>query len=245
MMYVTNKTYWEIEDKLYSPKRKTNNRQSKYIQHIMGSFYSIKMKRPVHYESLWGECLFFYILELDPFTVRYYEQPVEVPIYYQDKNGALSHWIHVPDVLIFRTDNKPILAQIKVELIESPKDKHIEKECEDFCEKKGWYYKTVVTKDLPEILKKNVLFLWNFKKERAIYHDLIPQVQKVMDDNEKFKILDLSQSIKDCDYREVIPLIYYMISNGLLSVNLFTPIDYLSEVKKGSIFEQLKINTLR
>ncbi|KAB7663886.1 hypothetical protein [Bacillus sp. B1-b2] len=39
-----------------------------------------KNEKSCWYESLWGECLFYYILELELNTVRYYDQPVEIPI---------------------------------------------------------------------------------------------------------------------------------------------------------------------
>jgi hypothetical protein len=62
---------WAIEDEKYAAKRQINNKQSKYIKHISGYIHSPKMKRKVGYESLWGECLFYYLLELDTQTVRY------------------------------------------------------------------------------------------------------------------------------------------------------------------------------
>ncbi|OBY81427.1 hypothetical protein BBG47_01110 [Paenibacillus sp. KS1] len=68
-------TNWAEEDKLFMPKRRVNNRNSYSHPHIIGSFYSQRMKRVVEYESL-GERLFFYYLELDRAVMRYYVQPV-------------------------------------------------------------------------------------------------------------------------------------------------------------------------
>lgn len=51
-----NKT-WEKEDIEFAPKRKVNNKQSRYIHHNSGYLYSLKMKRHVGYESL---CYFIF-----------------------------------------------------------------------------------------------------------------------------------------------------------------------------------------
>lgn len=66
---------WSKEDILYCRKRKVSNKGSRIHEHLIGSLYSYKMNRGVQYESFWGECLFYYLLELDPQTIRYYEQP--------------------------------------------------------------------------------------------------------------------------------------------------------------------------
>jgi hypothetical protein len=65
------------------------------------------MKRSIQYESLWGECLFYYLLELDPLIVRYYEQPVNVPTKKLLKDFTIKDESHVPDLLLFRQGIKP------------------------------------------------------------------------------------------------------------------------------------------
>jgi hypothetical protein len=63
---VNNDVYfgnWKEEEMDYFPKRRVNNKLSWKIHHLMGSFYSNKMKRTIEYESM-GECLFYYTLEL-------------------------------------------------------------------------------------------------------------------------------------------------------------------------------------
>lgn len=92
-------TNWAEEDKLFMPKRKVNNRNSYSHPHIISSFYSQKMQRVVEYESL-GERLFYYYLELDHALIRYYVQPVEVPM--PKKNDLEDPWFHIPDELVFR-----------------------------------------------------------------------------------------------------------------------------------------------
>lgn len=59
---------WSKEDKLYSRKRNVSNKGSREHEHLIGTLYSHRMKRGVQYESFWGECLFYYLLELDPHT---------------------------------------------------------------------------------------------------------------------------------------------------------------------------------
>ncbi|QED46009.1 TnsA endonuclease N-terminal domain-containing protein [Cytobacillus dafuensis] len=232
---------WSKEDELFAPKRKVDNKQSKYIHHNIGSFHSNKMGRAVYYESLWGECLFYYILELDPNVIRYYEQPVQVPIFHYDKDGQLDSWIHIPDVLIFRQGEKPILAQVKVETPVEKIDKVIELRCLEFCKKQDWKYQTIVTKEIPEVVKKNLMFIWNFKKERSHYSGLIPLIQEVMNKNQEVTVRALANSINGTDYRFVIPAIYYMISISLLSADLSQIIGIDSKVRQGSIMNQLTI----
>jgi hypothetical protein len=92
---------WEEEDRLFSQKRNVQNKISWRMPHIIGSFYSFKLNRIIEYESL-GELLFYFILELDIRTIRYYVQPVKISIKQITDNGQIKHWIHVPDVLVYR-----------------------------------------------------------------------------------------------------------------------------------------------
>jgi hypothetical protein len=105
----SSKQSWEKEDLLYSAKRKVNNTGSRSHLHIIGSIFSRKMNRSIAYESLWGECLFYYFLELDPLTIRYYEQPVLVPYKILNEKYVLEEINHVPDVLGFRQGSVPHL----------------------------------------------------------------------------------------------------------------------------------------
>ncbi|MEK3909672.1 hypothetical protein [Paenibacillus sp. FSL H7-0331] len=97
-----SKRSWVQEDAMYSPKRKVNNKGSREHKHIIGSIPSRKMNRSISYESLWGECLFYYFLEIDPLTVRYYEQPVVVTFRELNAQFVLVEKEHVPDTLAFR-----------------------------------------------------------------------------------------------------------------------------------------------
>ncbi|WP_165861399.1 TnsA endonuclease N-terminal domain-containing protein [Paenibacillus paeoniae] len=101
---------WQKEDATFAPKRKVNNKNSHQHPHIIGSFFSRKLERPVEYESL-GERLFYYYLELEQSVIRYYVQPVEIPI--SKDNG--ESWLYVPDALVYRHQSPPFLYQVKHE----------------------------------------------------------------------------------------------------------------------------------
>jgi hypothetical protein len=154
------KKSWINEDQEFAPKRKVNNKKSKFMPNNSGYLYSQKMKRHIGYESLWGECLFYYFLELDPLTVRYYEQAVEVPIMFFDENNKLKSWKHVPDVLAFRQGFQPHLFQIKSEGYQAnQKDAVIEKYCKIYTGKRNWHYSLIKPKEaIPKEIISNVVF---------------------------------------------------------------------------------------
>jgi hypothetical protein len=102
------------------------------------------MKRKVGYESLWGECLFYYLLELDTQTVRYYDQPVEIPIkIFDEKLKQMEEWIHIPDVLVFRNNSIPELYQIKGS-DNNTQSPHITRACSSHAKKNNWKYSIVI-----------------------------------------------------------------------------------------------------
>lgn len=73
------------------------------------------MNRVVEYHSL-NECLFFFLLELDSSTVRYYVQQINMGIQFFDDQGNKKTWSYVPDVLVFKNGFVPLLYQIKEEI---------------------------------------------------------------------------------------------------------------------------------
>jgi hypothetical protein len=156
---------------LYLPKRKVSNKLSWKIHHITGAFYNHKMNRVVEYESL-GERLFYYFLELDAATFRYYVQPIEIEIPIRDKLGEMANFIHVPDALVFRQDYIPLLFQIK----HSPDQvsdlfKRCNKFCEKYAEKNNWEYHIIYPKSMPKSLSRNIRLLNNFIKPRKYYEN--------------------------------------------------------------------------
>ncbi|MBV6685528.1 hypothetical protein KV679_17620 [Bacillus sp. JRC01] len=229
---------WDLEDELYTPKRKVSNRDNKNITHVIGHLYSHKMKRTIGWESLWGEYLFYLYLELDPDTVRYYEQPVEVPIVSLKKGYEVTVWSHVPDVLIFRNGLKPTLYQIKggSENSITEKDILIDLNCVKFTESKGWLYKKIYPKELTPVIKSNLLLLHIFQRERSYYNLWEEELLLKISYFKQATVLELAQSFAaKADFRLISPLIYHLISKGVLETDITSEINLHSVVQLGSI----------
>jgi len=212
-------TDWEKEDQLYKPKRKVNNHNSHSHPHIIGSFYSQKMSRPVHYESL-GERLFYYYLELDREVIRYYEQPVEVAIESADRRT----WTHVPDVLFFKRGSVPLLSQVKEceeEDTKDPKLKLINQHCEEYAAVHGWYYEVIYPKKLPDVLARNLKYLKRFLRPRNYYLVWEERVVQRVIYLRSCSVRRLAESFDDkMDPLALIPLIYYLIAKGVFNVDI-------------------------
>ncbi|GGM39215.1 hypothetical protein GCM10011351_26710 [Paraliobacillus quinghaiensis] len=237
-----SKKTWGTEDSEFAPKREISNKGSKYFHHLSGYFYSPKMKRQVGYESLWGECLFYYYLELDRLTIRYYEQPVEVPIVVSGSKQVVDSWLHVPDVLVFRQKSKPHLFQIKGsdEEIEAPKMNTINKFCKAYALSRGWEYSLVYPKLIPEVVKSNVLFLWNYIKERRNFSLWIPEITQKLHYLDKVSVIYLARSFSGrTDFRIILPIIYHLIATGHFYTDFLVPINEKSVISLGDFSGQL------
>ncbi|KRE48404.1 hypothetical protein [Paenibacillus sp. Soil724D2] len=239
----STKKDWSKEDKLYSRKRNVSNKGSREFEHLIGTIYSHKMNRGVQYESFWGECLFYYLLELDPLTIRYYEQPVIVPINRLTKDHLLKEEGHVPDVLTFRDGLRPNLIQIKGGNKKVEQKLNLFKACEDFAKEQGWEYSLVNPKvTIPEIIKENILWLVNYLRPREYFSDLIPEVNRRVKYLHKVEVIRLAKSFEPkVDYRHVLPLIFHLIAAGSLSTNINKKIDHSSEVSLGTIFDDINL----
>lgn len=232
---------WSKEDKLYSRKRNVSNKGSRTHEHIIGSIYSYKMERSVQYESLWGECLFYYLLELDPLTVRYYEQSVEVPLKKLTKDFILKEDVHVPDVLNFREGSRPHLYQIKGGNKEITQDPKLFQICSDYALKEGWDYTVVNPKTtIPRIVKENILNLVNYLRPREYYNDLIPEIKQRLEFFQSIEVLRLAKSFEPkIDYRYVLPLIFHLIATGVLMADLSKNVDSTSHVSLGTLYNEI------
>jgi len=234
---------WGVEDQLYSPKRKVDNKISWKHPHIIGSFYSNKMERAVEYQSL-NECYFYFLLELDILTKRYYVQPVKVPVPYYDSNGVVRCWEHVPDVLVFRQGQLPCLYQIKE--APDPLDKRIEtvnKACFKYAESHKWNYKVVYPKQLPDEVIRNIKMLIGFVKRSKYYEQHIPLIMSRMKSSEQLKIVELLKNISsESNTLYLIPIIYHLIAIGLFSCDLTKQININSEISVN-LFEESHFKT--
>ncbi|MGG1515533.1 hypothetical protein ABE504_08975 [Paenibacillus oryzisoli] len=234
---------WNKEDDLYSRKRNVSNKGSREFEHLIGSMYSHKMKRGVQYESFWGECLFYYLLELDFATIRYYEQPVIVPKNRLTKEYLLKEEQHVPDVLTFREGSRPKLFQIKGGNKKVEQNPDLFLACEDYAKRQGWEYELVNPKvSIPEIIKDNILWLVNYLRPREYYCDLIPEIIRRINYLHKVEVIRVAKSFEPkVDYRHVLPLIFHMIATGTLVTNINKKIDHTSEVSFGSLFHDINL----
>ncbi|WP_196493817.1 TnsA endonuclease N-terminal domain-containing protein [Ornithinibacillus caprae] len=221
---------WDEEDKLYSPKRRVNNKMSRKIHHIIGSFYSQKMARAVEYESL-NERLFYSFLELDSSTIRYYVQPVEIPVTARNSTNEIKKWLHIPDVLVFRQGQSPILYQIKFDSKQiTPIFEKNNEACRRYAEKLGWIYQVIYPSQLPHLLSRNIRFLKNYLTPREYYYNWIPQVKYRLECIGETTISNLADSFKyQIDPLLLLPLIYFLVAHGIFHI------DVNSEISRDSI----------
>lgn len=235
-----SKQSWAQEDALYAPKRKVNNKGSREHEHVIGSIPSLKMNRSIHYESFWGECLFYYFLEIEPLTVRYYEQPIEVTYSELNAQFELVKKKHVPDTLAFRQYNRPHLFQVKGgnKIIEQKP--HLYKASSKYAQEQGWNYSVVHPKLIPLKVQSNLIFLMNYMRPRDYYDAWIPEIlNKVMYfKNPTVEYLAKSFSAK-IDHREILPIIYHLIFRGELRTNIFVPVNNLSVLELGDLSKDL------
>jgi hypothetical protein len=208
---------WAKEDERYSPKRKVNNRGSHYYPHIIGSFFSQKNRRTVEYESL-GERLFYYFLELDTAVIRYYVQPIEIPIY-----SNKEEWYHIPDVLVFRQGCLPLLYQVKSDQDEKLSDKVelCNRYCRAYALKYNWEYHLIYPKSMSEIHNRNIRMLKGFLKERKYYSQWYEPIVYRLHCLESCSVDFLASSFSDItDPLMLKPFIYHLIAKGTFIVNI-------------------------
>ncbi|MBY6038330.1 TnsA endonuclease C-terminal domain-containing protein [Fictibacillus nanhaiensis] len=231
-----------MKNSSYPPVRKVNNKQSRSVPHIVGSFYSSKMKNVIHYESL-SECYFYFFLDLNPNVQAFYPQPVEIKIPTKNKEGESGFWLHVPDVLVRWEDQTyPTLFQVKYEILEDKRQVLINKYCELYSAKQNWNYKVVDIVNIPKVIMKNIKFLHSNRKERSYFKSLVGDIISKVNSEGVITIENLLNMLEDSHEKlMVLPAIYYLIANGSLWVDLKKNINRESEVAIGSIIEQLNI----
>ncbi|QIC07169.1 hypothetical protein GOP56_17140 [Brevibacillus sp. 7WMA2] len=231
---------WVKEDVDFTPKRKIENKGSEKNPHIIGTISSQKMSKEVGYQSL-GECLFYYLLELDHSTIRYYVQPIEVPIKYLDDQGDVKEWLHVPDVLVFRQGSVPHLYQIK----ESPEqtNKKFElcnQKCQQLSKARNWKYSVIYPKKLPDNITRNLKFLTPYLKKRTTYDKWIDEIILKLSTMRNSTILDLALSFSaKTDFRYILPIIYHLIASGVIYSNIQEVLNESSVICLGNYANHL------
>jgi hypothetical protein len=217
-----------------------NNRGSRTHVHIIGSIPSRKMNRSIGYESLWGECLFYYFLEIDPLTIRYYEQPVEV--FYQKLNAQyiLEQKKHVPDTLVFRQGFRPHLFQVKGGNTFIEQEQHLYKASLNYAQENGWSYTVAHPKLLPPIIQSNLMLLMHYMRPRDYYKDWIPEIINKMKYLEDPTIEQLAKSFTaKADHRDILPIVYHLIFRGDLHVSINSPINHNTALELGDFSQEL------
>lgn len=228
---------WSDEDELYAQKRNVQNKISWRLPHIIGSFYSFKLNRVIEYESL-GELIFYFLLELDRQTIRYYVQPVKISIKQISDTGEIKNWFHVPDVLVFRNGSRPLLFQVKDSPSEVPQNAYIiNSKCRNYSEENGWFYSVIYPKQMPKVVITNLKLLSGFTRQRSYYKTLLAEIIyriKFMND---ITITELAKSFSpQMNPLLVLPAIYHLISIGVFKADMYLPIDENSIV---SIAEEI------
>lgn len=217
---------WTREDSLFAPKKKMSNLGSHQKPHIIGSFYSYRNNTTVEYQSL-NEFIFFSLLEIDRSITRYYPQPVEVPIFALSRKGICHKWNHIPDVLVFRKKDSPILFQIKESPNSLTKTNHLNnRKAKRYANNRNWEYKMVFPKELSPIVINNIKLLSSFKRSRYYFEELKPKVKRTLARHKKMEIEDLIRYLtRYCSRSQALPLIYYLIAYGDIMVDLSEPIN--------------------
>ncbi|MEC0105357.1 hypothetical protein P4H27_00225 [Paenibacillus taichungensis] len=235
---------WMKEDYEFSPKRRVDNKISWQRPHIIGSFHSRKMKRTIEYHSL-NECLFYYFLEVDVSTLRYYVQPLEVPIPFINKKGEKKYWLHVPDVLVFRNGYQPLLYQIK----EAPDDVgKTFQTCNEYCRKlvnlKSWKYDVIYPKTLPKTVLSNLQILQGYLRERNQYSLIRKDVMFNLMLNGPISIEKLSYCFPSHSPADVKPFLFHLIATGEVEINITIPLSQHTEIELKGRTMDYSINTL-
>lgn len=220
--------------KLYYPKRKVNNKNSNGLTHIIGSYYSHKMKGQIAFESK-NELDAFMLFELSSVVKGYFPQPEEVPVKVYDKNGELKPFKHNPDALALAEDSKPCLYQIKGDFAESelnPRNININRACIQFAREHGWDYKLVHTRNLSEDFRWNIMFIFPFLKKDRANSDYSNSILSYLSVHQSTTIDELANhGVQNVERQYVLPVIYHEIAKGTVYVDLSRRLDGNSQVR--------------
>ncbi len=220
--------------KLYYPKRKVNNKQSKYRPHIISFYQSEKMGVRIGSESTREDTVYTILEWMSDIVEEYYPQPVDVPVHVYDKEGNLASWIHTPDVLVYVKGTRPILFQVKSgtpELIPL-EDIHIYRECAQYAKKEGWAFKVIYPDKMDKTLKDNIEELAGFAPEHRANTAIAEMLTEALIRN-KSMTLDELASIGEPNVNrlDALPVIRHELAVRTFYTDLFQPIGPKSEIR--------------
>lgn len=218
------------EDKYltYYPKRQVNNRNSKYLPHVISGFISPTMDRMIECESQ-GEELLYSILEMSSSVIEYFPQPVEVPV-------GETKWPHIPDVLVFfRDEVPPWLIQVKGGLPDtevSPKEMVINRACERYARDRRWEYKVLYPNALDKTVRANIKGFFPFMNEDRRDDTISELLMETLEKNWAMTFEELAcVGEPEIGKLKVIPVIRQEIAFGNLYADFSKPINQRSKIR--------------
>lgn len=195
-----------------------------YSKHIIGSYQSAKMECAVEYESFEG--FYFYLaLELSSAVVRYYPRPVPVSVFNCD--DCLTFRSHASDILVLMDGSKPMLFWIKSSKdAPSPEEELVYKACTAYAEKESWFFYAVRPRQLPEVLRRNVIFVSSFMEKGWENQIIDRQIMAFLYVNGESRISDVAaRAVPGMSSPELMPYIFHSVVMGNIATDLLSPID--------------------
>ena len=218
------------EDKylIYYPKRQVNNRNSKYLPHVISGFISPTMDRMIECESQ-GEELLYSILEMSSSVIEYFPQPVEVPV-------GETKWPHIPDVLVFfREEVPPWLIQVKGGLPDtevSPKEMVINRACERYARDRRWKYKVLYPNALDKTVRANIKGFFPFMNEDRRDDTISELLMETLEKNWAMTFEELAHAGEpEISKLKVMPVLRREIAFGNLYADFSKPINQRSKIR--------------
>lgn len=204
---------------------------------LTGGISSVKENRMVEFESSL-ERDFIQIIEFDSKVFFYCEQPIK--IYY--KQDEISHY-YTPDFYIEYFNGEKEIIEIKYE-----EDLRINKliydykfrMADEFCELNGISFKILTEKDIRNFTLFNARFLLNYKipKFGLVQYDR-GIIYEILDKHDELTVRDLISKTSLDKYRqaEMLYLLWYMVANYWVKIDLSQKISMDSIITKNKLYE--------
>lgn len=197
-------------------KRRTGN--------FIGTFYSAIVGKAIEYFSL-AERVILCLIENNPLVKTYCTQELEIPVYV----GKGEKFLYKPDILVEYQDGSKEVIEVKKTKADAEKKPALLRRAaaEKFCEEKGWKYTLICEEEIDPIHKKNIKFLFSFRNRSKGHYKWAPLILDLVASAE-MSIGDVVKTIGDSN---VLPLIYYMIFNNELVIDLSKPLTLDTKIK--------------
>lgn len=203
----------------------------KNFRSLTGSFYSLKNKQSLLFESKL-ERDFFLTLEFDSEVTGYEEQPVRLRY---SRNGRT--YPYTPDCIVHYKDKLSCIVEVKYS--DEIKEKKVflkQKfdQIEEYLENNDFTFKLFSELDVDMVVLENMHFIYNYVTIRN--QDKVLEIGKLLDTLKNITYSDLLSTISSDAYQraEYIPYIWYMVLIGKLKIDMHKKIsqDTLLEVIK-------------